>query len=131
YTSFVYRNQNEKNYRTTALRDLDITLTDISSGALANKSSAEKKEVVFKIGHQQVVTADKLYNLNFDNIELVPSEKRVFVNSFSLVPRLNKSQFIQAVKAKKANYRYHFRFKGIAMNDIDFDRLFREQKLLI
>lgn len=130
-TTLVYVNDNEKTSKSTSLRNLDITLSNVSTGAIANKTGTQKNDAVLKVGHQKIVTADKLYNIDFDNIRLVPADKKIFVGSFSLTPRLSKAEFIKAVKAKQANYRYNMQLEGISMNDINFDKIARRQQLYI
>ncbi|MCW3111857.1 MAG: hypothetical protein JWR18_253 [Segetibacter sp.] len=130
-TTLVYVNQNEAKVKKTTIRNIDISMSNVSSGALANKSGTQKNDAVLKIGHQRMVTADKLYNLDFDNIRLIPADKKIFVGSFAMTPRVSKGAFAKVVKAKRANYRYHFKYTGISMNQIDFDRIARRQQFHI
>ncbi|HEX8334188.1 MAG TPA: hypothetical protein VF622_16320, partial [Segetibacter sp.] len=97
---------------------------------LANKGSKEMRSVA-TIAHQRVVTADKLYYVDFRNIRIMPNEHKVYIGSFELLPTLSKAAFVKAVKAGKANYRYHLKATGISMNNMDLDKLSRQQQFHI
>jgi len=55
----------------------------------------------------------------------------MYVGSFALAPTLTKAAFYKAVKAGRANYRYHLKSTGITMSDIDFKKLSRRQQLYV
>ena len=130
-TSLVYINDNEQKTKTTRLRNLDITINNVSTGSLANKEGTAKNDAAIKIGHQRIVTADKLYYVDFDNMRIIPAEEKIYVGAFSLTPTLTKAEFVKAVRAKKANYRYHFKYTGISMNDFDFERFSKKDQFYI
>ncbi len=130
-TSLVYVNDNESTPRSTALRHLDITISNVSSGELANKDSTGKADAAIKIGHQKIITGDKLYDVDFDNMRIIPSDKKMLVGTFSLTPRVSKSAFYKVVKAGRANYRYQFTYKGISINNIDFDKFGKRQRIYV
>ncbi|MCW3080196.1 hypothetical protein [Segetibacter sp.] len=76
-TTLVYTNKNENKTKTTRLRNLDISLTNLSTGALANKANNQKNVAVINVGHQKVVTTDKLYDIDFHNMRIISAERKV------------------------------------------------------
>ncbi|GEO10593.1 hypothetical protein [Segetibacter aerophilus] len=129
--TLLYKNNNSNSPRTTRLKNLDFIISNISTDALANKGDKSGGLAIATIAHQRIVTADKLYFVDFRNIRIIPSERKVFIGSFELIPTLSKSAFVKAVKAGKANYRYHLKNTGIVMRDIDLDKLTRRQQIYI
>lgn len=130
-TTLVYINSNGVKPRTTRLKNLDFIMTNISTDALANKGRKNTQPAVASIAHHRIVTADKLYYVDFRNIRIIPDEKKVYIGSFELIPTLSKTAFSKAVKAGQANYRYHLKSTGISMNNIDLEKLSRKQQFHI
>jgi len=130
-TTVVYVNHNGNKPRTTRLKNLDINMTNVSTDALANKDRKNALPAAASIAHQRIVTADKLYYINLRNIRILPNNNKVSIGSFELIPTLSKAAFSKAVKAGKANYRYHLKSTGITMNNIDLERLSHKQQFYI
>jgi len=73
--TFVYINDNEAKRKTTAVKNIDVAINNISTDALANKDSSGVKQAIVKIGRQRILTADKLYYVDLNNTRLIPADK--------------------------------------------------------
>jgi hypothetical protein len=128
--SVNYINKSNPVTKQTALKHLDINISDITIDSL---SANDPKRFYYTKGIEVILhdyeinTPDSLYNLKLKQIYFSTAQRQIILDKVSLMPRYNRADFY--AKAGEAKDQFTLRFKQIAINDIDLQRFLRDQKL--
>ncbi|WP_374163443.1 hypothetical protein [Arcticibacter sp. MXS-1] len=120
---FMYVNKNGTAEKYNLLSNLNVVISDFNT----SPAEGDKGGVIARTGELRLATPDSLYYLVFQDMSFSAPERRLFTGHFSLLPRLSKAAFYQAVKYSKD--RYHFEYDKISMNDLDLKHFLRTQQI--
>jgi len=128
--SLNYINKSKPVVKHTALKHLDINVSDIAIDSLSGKEQGRfyytnGVEVILHDYH--IATPDSLYNINLKQIYFSTARRKLVLDNIKLTPRYNRSDFYKVTG--KAGDIYTLKFKQIAINDIDLQRFLRDQIL--
>lgn len=127
---FTFINKSNKKEKKTALRNLDITITDLLVDSLASKDSSRvyyTKNVEINIKNYQMPTPDSLYFLKMDGLNFSTNKNLLSLKNVKLQPRLKKAEFHKKVGIAKD--RFDLTFNEILIKDMNFDLFLKQQKL--
>ncbi|MDB5141867.1 MAG: hypothetical protein JWQ66_580 [Mucilaginibacter sp.] len=128
--SVNYINKSNPVTKQTALKHLDINISDITIDSL---SANDPKRFYYTKGIEVILhdyeinTPDSLYNLKLKQIYFSTAQRQIILDKVSLMPRYNRADFYE--KAGEAKDQFTLRFKQIVISDIDLQRFLRDQKL--
>jgi len=128
--SLKYVNKSNRVPKQTALRHLDLSISDVYIDSLSEKDSSRfyyTKDVQVKLHDYKLATPDSLYYIKLDQITFSTNKRDLILNKVALEPRYSKKAFY--AKVQKRQERYDIRFNRIAINDIDLQRFLRDKKL--
>ncbi|RYZ94657.1 MAG: hypothetical protein EOP47_27440, partial [Sphingobacteriaceae bacterium] len=128
--SLTYINKSNPVTKTTALKNLDINISDVFIDSLSALDSSRfyyTKGVEVKVNNYKTTTPDNLYEAKVDQIYFSTAKRNIVLDKISFLPRYSKNLFYQ--KRGTAGDIFSLKFKQIAINDIDLQRFLRDQKL--
>lgn len=127
---FTFINQSNKKEKRTALRNLDITITDLLVDSLSATDPSRvyyTKNVEINIKNYQMATPDSLYYIKLEALKFSTNKNLLSLKSVKLEPRLSKKAFHKKVGMYKD--RFDLSFKEILIEDMNFDLFLKQQKL--
>lgn len=130
--SLKYINKSNATLKSTALKHLDINISDVYVDSLSARDSSRfyyTKGVRVKIHDYRIATPDSLYYVKLKQIYFSTSERKIVLDKVVLQPRYSKTGFYE--KTQKAGDRFDLKFGRIAMNQIDLQRFLHDQKLYV
>lgn len=113
--------------RKTALRNLDIAMDGMD--IKTTHDSANNTNTVITIAGYHLTTADKLYNVQMNNLRFNPEAGSAFIEKAVIQPAYSKAEFFKHVS--KANERFYFVYNNMQMQGIDMNRLIHNQQIKI
>lgn len=128
--SVNYINKSDAVTRHTALKHLDINISDITIDSLSANDPNRfyyTKGVEVILHDYEINTPDSLYKVKLKRIYFSTALRRIILNKVALEPRYNEKEFYD--KTGEAKDRFDLRFKRIDINDIDLQKFLRDQKL--
>jgi len=128
--SLNYINKNKPVTTQTALKHLDIAISDVFIDSLSASDPSRfyyTKGVNITIHDYHIATPDSLYNATLQKIFFSTSQRRIVLNKVSFSPRYTKNAFYK--KTGKTGDIYTLKFKQIDINDIDLQDFFRDRVL--
>jgi hypothetical protein len=128
--SLNYINKSNPVIKSTALKHLNINISDVFIDSLSAKDTGRfyyTKGIEIRINDYSIATPDSLYRANIKQIYFSTSKKQIFLDGVSFLPRYSKAGFYR--KTGEPGDIYNLKFNRIGINDIDLQRFLRNQKL--
>jgi hypothetical protein len=128
--SLNYINKNEAVTRKTALKHLDINISNVLIDSLSAQDTSRfyyTKGVEVIIHNYKVVTPDSLYTSEIKEIYFSTAKRTIQLDGVDFTPRYSRKAFYK--KTGESGDIFTMKFKKIAINDIDLQRFLRDQKL--
>jgi hypothetical protein len=128
--SLNYINKSHPVIKKTALKHLDIHISDIVIDSLSDKAVDRfyyTKGVDVTIHDYHVFTPDGLYKADLKKIFFSTSQRKIVLDKVSFTPRYNRTDFY--TKSGHPGDIYTLKFKQIDINDIDLQTFLRDQVL--
>lgn len=128
--SLTYVNKNEAAARHTALKHLDINISNVLIDSLSAQDTSRfyyTKGVEVIIHNYKVKTPDSLYTSAVKEIYFSTAKRTLRLENVDLTPRYSRNAFYK--KTGESGDIFTLKFKKIAINDIDLQRFLRDQKL--
>ncbi|MDB5018841.1 MAG: hypothetical protein JWQ84_3673 [Mucilaginibacter sp.] len=128
--SLNYINKSKPVTKSTALKHLDINISDIVIDSLSGKDPNRfyyTKGVDVTVHDYHIATPDSLYEADLKKIYFSTSQRKIVLDKVTFLPRYNRIDFYK--KTGVAGDIYTLKFKQIAINDIDLQSFLRDQVL--
>ncbi len=128
--SLNYINKSKPVIRHTALKHLDINISDIAIDSLSGTQPSRfyyTKGVEVTLHDYHIATPDSLYDINLKQIFFSTAQQKIILDNVTLLPRYNRTDFYN--KTGKAGDIYTLKFKQIAINELDLQSFLRDQFL--
>jgi len=128
--SLNYINKNEAATRQTALKHLDINISNVLIDSLSAQDTSRfyyTKGVDVIIHNYKVATPDSLYTSEIKEIYFSTAKRTIQLDKVDFTPRYSRKAFYK--KTGESGDIFTMKFKKIAINDIDLQRFLRDQKL--
>ncbi|RFZ81213.1 hypothetical protein DYU05_19705 [Mucilaginibacter terrenus] len=128
--SLNYINRSDGAPKTTALKNLDIHISDVLIDSLSGDDPNRfyyTKGVDVKVKNYSVLTGNKLYKISLKQILFSTARRSIILDKVAYTPLYSKSGFYK--KTGKPGERFTLNFRQIAITDIDLQRFLRDQKL--
>jgi hypothetical protein len=128
--SLNYINKNEALARQTALKHLDIKISNVLIDSVSAQDTSRfyyTKGVEVIIHNYKVATPDSLYTSEIKEIYFSTAKRAIRLDNVNLLPRYSHTAFYQR-KGESGDI-FTLKFKKIAINDIDIQRFLRDQQL--
>ena len=128
--SLNYVNKNKRVVKQTALKHLDINISDIVIDSLSGNDPSRfyyTKGVDVTIHDYHIATPDSMYFADLKRIYFSTSQRKIVLDKVSFKPRYNRTEFFKIVN--KSTDIYTLKFKRIDINDIDLQTFLRAQNL--
>lgn len=128
--SLTYLNKSNPVVKQTALRNLDINISDIAIDSVSNNDPVRfyyTRGIEVKVHDYKIATPDSLYNAEFKQINFSTASRQIVLDGVSFLPRYSRSAFYK--KTRQSGDIFSLKFKEIGINDIDLQRFLRDQKL--
>lgn len=128
--SLKYINKNEPVTRQTALKHLDISISNVLIDSLSGSDSSRfyyTKGVDVTVHNYKVNTPDSLYTSEVKRIFFSTAKRMLVLDKVDLIPRYSPAGFY--AKKRAGGDIFTLKFKKIAIRDIDLQRFLRDQKL--
>jgi|GEM_PF-53355 len=128
---FVLINNSRPTEKKTAIRNLNLTVTDFLLDSLSEKDKNRfyhTRNVDVELKDYKIATADSLYFLRFESVRFSTKGRSLVMNDARMQPRYTIPGFYRKVKMSKD--RFDIRFNQIVLKGIDLEQLKREQRFL-
>ncbi|WP_428328668.1 hypothetical protein [Mucilaginibacter sp.] len=128
--SLNYINKSHPVVKQTALKHLDINISDIVIDSLSDKDPSRfyyTKGVDVTVHDYSILTPDGLYKADLKRIFFSTAQRKIVLDKVSFVPRYNRTDFYKV--SGTAGDIYTLKFKRIDINDIDLQSFLRDQVL--
>lgn len=128
--SLNYINKNDEIEKHTALKHLNINISDVVIDSLSDKDTSRfyyTKGIDIKINDYKIATPDSLYKAEIKQIYFSTAKRMIALSNVSFMPRYSYDDFYRA--SGEPGDIYNLNFKRIDINDIDLQRFLRNQKL--
>jgi len=128
--SLNYINNNERVTKRTALKNLDINISNVLIDSLSAQDASRfyyTKGVEVTIRDYKVKTPDSLYTSAVKEIYFSTAKRTIQLEGVDFLPRYSYAAFYK--KSGESGDIFTLKFKKIAINDIDLQRFLRDQKL--
>jgi hypothetical protein len=128
--SLNYIDKNSPTVKHTALKHLDINISDVFIDSLSGADPSRfyyTKGVDVTVHNYHIVTPDGLYDANLKKIFFSTARRKIVLDRVTLSPRYNRNDFYQQMG--KTGDMFNLKFKQIAINDIDLQDFLRYQNL--
>lgn len=128
---FVLINKSRPTEKKTAIRNLNLTVTDFLLDSLSEKDKNRfyhTRNVDVELKDYKIATADSLYFLRFESVRFSTKGRSLVMNDARMQPRYTIPGFYRKVKMSKD--RFDIRFNQIVLKGIDLEELKREQRFL-
>ncbi len=128
--SLNYINKSNPVTKHTALKHLDIDISDIVIDSLSGKDPSRfyyTKGIDVTVHDYHIYTPDGLYKADVKKIFFSTGQRKIILDKVSFLPRYNRTDFYK--QSGVAGDIFSLKFKHIAINNIDLQRFLRDQKL--
>ncbi|HVW94602.1 MAG TPA: hypothetical protein VHA56_01370 [Mucilaginibacter sp.] len=128
--SLKYVNKNGSVIKTSALKDLDIHISDILIDSLSGSAPDRfyyTKGVDVSVHNYEILTPDKLYKAAAKKIFFSTAQRKLVLDKVSLIPRYGHDEFYE--HRGHAGDIFTLKFRQIEINDIDLQTFLRDQLL--
>jgi hypothetical protein len=128
--SLNYINKSKPVAKQTALKHLDIKISDIVIDSLSDRDPNRfyyTKGIDITIHDYEIKTPDSLYKVSLKKIFFSTQQKKMVLEKVAFAPRYNHTDFYRV--SGKAGDIFDLKFKRIDINDIDLQSIFRDQFL--
>ena len=128
--SLNYINKNKPVVKQTALRHLDINVSDIVVDSLSGHDPSRfyyTKGIDVTIHNYHIATPDSMYFADLKKIYFNTAQRKITLDKVSFKPRYNRTDFYK--KTGTAGDIYTLKFGHIDINDIDLQTFLRDQVL--
>lgn len=128
--SLNYINKNKPQVKHTALKHLDINISDLVIDSLSGNDPKRfyyTRGIDITIHDYKIKTPDSLYEASIKKLYFSTSEKTMVLSNVSFLPRYNHTDFYR--KTGTAGDIYNLKFKQITISEIDLQSIFRDQYL--
>jgi hypothetical protein len=128
--SLNYINKSKPVIKHTALKHLDINISDVVIDSLSGQDPSRfyyTKGVDVTVHDYHIATPDSLYFADLKNIYFSTSQRKIVLDKVSFTPRYNHTGFYE--QTGEAGDIYTLKSKHIAINDIDLQSFLRDQVL--
>jgi hypothetical protein len=128
--SLNYINKSNAVTKHTALKHLDINISDIIIDSLSGKDPGRfyyTRGIEVTVHDYHIATPDSLYYADLKKIYFSTAQRKIVLDNVSFLPRYNRTDFYN--QTGEAGDIFTLKFKRIAINDIDLQRFLRDQKL--
>jgi hypothetical protein len=129
--SLNYINKNDAVEKHTALKHLNIDISDIVIDSLSDKDTSRfyyTKGIDITIQDYQLFTPDSMCKASVKQIHFSTSKRFIILDKVDFVSRYSNSDFYKHNGGEAADI-YNLKFNRIDINDIDLQRFLRDQKL--
>jgi len=126
---FVLINKSTKNEKKTAIRNLNLTVTDFLLDSLSEQDKDRfyhTRNVDVELKNYKIATADSLYFLRFKSVKFSTKGRSLVMDDARMEPRYKIPAFYRKVKMSKD--RFDIRFNQIVLKGIDLEKLKQEQR---
>ncbi|TAH03773.1 MAG: hypothetical protein EAZ15_02250 [Sphingobacteriales bacterium] len=126
---FTHINSNKNKTKKTAIKNLNISITDILVDSISQNDSSRlyyTKSIDIKLEGYKIATPDSLYFVNVDSLNFSSSKNILTVSKFKLEPRMGANAFYRKVNYAK-DY-FNLTFNKLVFRNIDFDLFLKQQK---
>ena len=128
--SLNYINKNKPIAKQTALKHLDIDISDVFIDSLSGSDPSRfyyTKGINVTVHDYRVATPDSLYDAKVKKIYFSTSERKIELDKVTFTPRYSRADFYK--QTGKTGDIYNLKFKQININDIDLQDFLRAQVL--
>jgi hypothetical protein len=128
--SLNYINKNTPLTRQTAIKHVDIAISDVFIDSLSGSDPSRfyyTKGVNITIHDYHIGTPDSLYTASVEKLFFSTSKRKIVLDKLTFLPRYSKNAFYK--KTGKTGDIYTLKFKQIDINDIDLQDFFRDRVL--
>jgi hypothetical protein len=128
--SLNYINKSKPLAKHTALRHLDINVSDIVIDSLSGNDPSRfyyTKGVDVTVHDYHIATPDSMYFADLKKIYFSTSQRKIVIDKISLTPRYSRNQFYKVTGT--AGDIYTLKFKRFDIKDIDLQSFLRDQVL--
>jgi hypothetical protein len=129
--SLNYINKSNPVEKHTALKHLNINISDVVIDSLSDKDTSRfyyTKGVDITIKDYKIATPDSLYKAAIKQIYFSTSKRVIYLDGVSFLPRYNKTDFYLKTHETAGDI-YTLKFTRIAINDINLQEFLRDQIL--
>ena len=129
--SLNYINKSNPVEKHTALKHLNINISDVVIDSLSDKDTSRfyyTKGVDITIKDYKIATPDSLYKAAINQIYFSTSKRVIYLDGVSFLPRYNKTDFYLKTHEAAGDI-YTLKFNRIAINDINLQEFLRDQIL--
>ncbi|MGV3704863.1 MAG: hypothetical protein ACO1NU_05745 [Arcticibacter sp.] len=126
---FVLINRSTPKEKKTAIRNLNLTVTDFLLDSLSEKDKNRfyhTRNVDVELKDYKIATADSLYFLRFKSVKFSTKARSLVMDDARMQPRYNIPGFYRKVKMSKD--RFDIRFNQIVLKGIDLEELKTDQR---
>ncbi|MGB4774771.1 MAG: hypothetical protein WBP45_06350, partial [Daejeonella sp.] len=127
---FTFINQSNTPAKKTALKNLNINVTDLLIDSLSQNDRSRfynTKNVEVQMRSYKIATSDSLYYFTLQNFEFSAADKKLLVDNLKLTPRYSPANFYK--KVGYAKDKFDLSFGQIALNEIDLNKFIKYQRL--
>ncbi len=117
--------------KTTKFKDVSVAVNDLLIDSTTEHDRSRflfAKHATLSTKNYSIPTADNLYFFNAGNISISADQHTVTALNVELKPRYNRQEFENKLASKKDMY--HFNFKKIILNDVDWMGMINNEKLV-
>lgn len=128
--SLNYINKNDGAEKHTALKHLNINISDVKIDSLSDKDTSRfyyTKGININIDDYKITTPDSMYKAEIKQIYFSTSQRVIVLNGVTFEPRYSYANFYK--KTGEPGDIYKLKFKRIDIRDINLQKFLREQKL--
>jgi len=129
--SLNYINKNGPVEKHTALKHLNINISDVVIDSLSDKDTSRfyyTKGIDIRVEDYHIATPDSLYKAAIKEIYFSTSKRLIYLDGVSFLPRYSKTDFYLKTHEAAGDI-YNLKFNRIAINNIDLQRFLRDQML--
>jgi len=128
--SLNYINKSDAVEKHTALKHLNINISDVVIDSLTDKDTSRfyyTKGIDIKIQDYKIKTPDSLYQAEIKQIHFNTAYRYIILDKVSFVPRYSNTEFYKVTG--EAGDIYNLKFNRIDIRDINLQKFIRDQKL--
>jgi hypothetical protein len=128
--TFINHDQTKKN-KITKFKDVSVLVNDLlidSTTEHDNSRFVFAKHATLSTKNYSIPTADNMYFFSAGNISISADQHTVTAMNVELKPRYNRQEFENKLPFKKDMY--HFSFKKIILNEVDWMGMINNEKLI-
>ncbi len=127
----VIKNYNLDKKTTSTFNDLTIFLDELLIDSTTRQDASRflyAKNAEITMRNYKLPTADSLYYLNFDSINISASKRNITALGVSFLPRISKENFIKNTKVRKDFF--HIKATKLVLSGINFWEFATNEKLI-